>query len=84
MSKSAKEMFEELGFKRVETPYKECICYEDKHIYHIRQIIFWIDNKIMCNNLYYDYFQMQGSLRINKNLLKAINKQVEELGWLDE
>ena len=79
--KSAKEMFEKLGFKLVETPYSNCLCYEDADTYYKRQIEFWRDSRIMYNNLYYGEFQMQGSLPINPYLLKAINKQIEELGW---
>lgn len=64
---SAKEMFEELGYK-----------YEFNNKYHIRYYNVEKDN--------YIWFDLQlKTLEISEycNLkeLKAINKQIEELGW---
>ncbi len=82
--KTAKEMFEELGFKIVKTPYEKLICYMTDDTYFNRKIEVWIDSKIIYNNLVYGDFEMKGSCPLNKELLQAINKQAEELGWLYE
>ena len=79
---SAKEMFEKLGFKEEYTPYKDVICYKTKESYFNRKIIFWLDDKIIYNNLIYGDFEMAGSCPLSIDLIQAINKQVEELGWL--
>lgn len=71
---SAKEMFEELGlFKKIDD--EECIEYElisDLWRYYI---IFNKEYKTINFNMYEE---------INMQELKAINKQIEELGWNDE
>ena len=81
----AKEMFEELGFELETQPYYEkCIWYKTKDDYYNREIKFWLDSKIIYNDLVYGDFTMNGSCPINAKLLRAINKQVEELGWNDK
>lgn len=80
--KSAKEMFEELGYKLGETPYYErCIKYVANDGYIKRELEFWLDDKLIYNNLVYGDFQMKGSSPIPMDLLQAINKQVKELKW---
>lgn len=74
---SAKEMFEELDFKWKET--KDVIEYSKSLFKHFtflgkEKIIFYKDD-------YFRYFYLDGIFSINKNLLQAINKQCEELGW---
>jgi len=79
---TAKEMFEKLGYEVGDTPYYErCIRYVANDGYIKREIEFWRDDKIIYNNLIYGEVQMKGSCPIPIELLKAINKQVEELGW---
>ena len=79
--KTAKEMFEELGFELYKTPYEKCICYITNDIYFNCRIEFWADDKIIYNSLIYGDYEMKGSCPIRTDLLRAINKQVEELGW---
>ena len=69
---SAKEMFEKLGYKEVQ---------EHSSMF---AIIVYSNGK---DNIYFDFdkkFSKEGSGSfgfIDMELLKAINKQVEELGW---
>lgn len=72
MNKSAREMFETLGFKRYDTG--QCIKYERINGDDIVDISFVIEIKELYTNLYY----------IDTAVLKAINQQLKELGWLDE
>lgn len=77
---SAKEMFEKLNFKWKES--KEVIEYSRSSFKHFtflskEKITFYKDD-------YFGYFNLEGIFSINKDLLQAINKQCEELGWLDE
>lgn len=67
---SAKEMFEELGYKlREETNCLNCVkSYINKRYMNI--IYFDSDKTIDVNSMIITY-----------DLLQAINKQVEELGW---
>ena len=65
-NKTAKEMFEELGWVQ-ETNNKSFIVYERG----FRTIVFLRYEKAIVPLCY-----------INVRLLKAINKQCEELGWL--
>lgn len=70
MNKSAKEMFEELGFKK--------ICDDNYEIsYHNEQNDYYI--------YFYKYSQKIEVLHdITKEELLAINQQCKELGWLDD
>lgn len=81
MNKSAKEMFEELGYEYYEDD--GFICYKKEK----RELI--EPDYISFNRLEREVFMS----RISKNgngvivdmkLLKVINKQVEELGWNNE
>lgn len=67
---SAKEMFEELDFK----------------IDDIKSTYLSYYNKKEDSYVYFDhiYKTVEVQFDINMDLLKAINKQVEELGWLNE
>ena len=76
---SAKEMFEKLGFEqeRCDNLYITYVIYDNKNDY---SICFRLSNKDIdiVNNTFnreYEYLKMP--------ILKAINKQVEELGWND-
>lgn len=68
--KSARELFEELGYEeRTETDSLSCVkCY--------------INYKTL-NIIYFDYDKTidVGNMIISYKLLQAINKQVEELRW---
>lgn len=80
----ADEMFNKLGFYIENTPYKdEVIRYRTRENYMNREIIFWLNDKMIYNNLIYDDFTMKGSCLLYLELLEAINKKVEELGWQD-
>ena len=76
---SAKEMFENLGLE-----YKECkyhgevvsISYVNKYNYSTK-IRFDLENK-----RYIAYFGNDTAGNVDIDLHKAINKQIEELGWL--
>ena len=72
---TAKEMFEELGYEQ----YEEHDDYADRIIYTSKEdddvIIFYYDSKT---------FYIGEYILCGVKLLKAINKQVEELGWDNE
>lgn len=74
---NAKEMFKKLGYKK--RAFGNCIYYEKGSI--MRHIIqFNLKDKI-----FYSYTEcgMANSIKIlTANELKAVNKQVEELGWI--
>ena len=75
---TAKEMFEKLEYKRNldsnELIYTKAL----KGTYHCFEITFDLTEKEV--ELYDDH----EAYTINRDLLKAIFKQVEELGWLEE
>lgn len=69
---SAKEMFEELGFK---------YCSNEEH-FSMKAIVVY---RKELNSIYFDYdktIDIDGML-LDMKLLKAINKQVKELNWND-
>ena len=72
---SAKEMFEKLGYEYSKVGEK--IIYEIPNPYelggHSPFVIFYTDNKQWDTNIVEIYK--------DKDLIKAINKQAEELGW---
>lgn len=79
---SAKEMFEELGYKLEQNEWNL------KYIKEIEVNQFWtspitISFQLMNDNKFYKYDDDMLAIPINMNELKAINKQVEEL-WGDE
>lgn len=80
MNKSARELFEELGYEKVsDIP----ICYRFDDGGYINLIEF-IDTKQEIMFTEYEEYnenKPQGSFFLNKSELKAINKQIEELGW---
>lgn len=74
MNKSAKEMFEELGYKRE---------------HHIAYIKYTKDTALIDDCTDFVFFEQETEeievrFNIDMPLLKAINKQIEELGWNDE
>ncbi len=80
---SAKEMFEELGFKLVNnTP----LLYQYDDGGYIRNIEFIsIFKQVRLSEWEtYNNNESQGEYSIDMYLLQAINKQIEELGWNDD
>lgn len=73
---SAKEMFEELGYQRNVESEKIIYLIETKGSFYYQEIIFNLLQKVIV---------IDGNfleVAIETNLLKAINKQAEELGWI--
>ena len=75
--KSAREMFEELGYKETENDiyflkyYKTCKLMHDKEIkFHKLDKTFTVKDDNGINHRW-----------INLKEIQAINKQIEELGW---
>lgn len=72
---SADEMFEELGYEKVS---------DDKYSFEYRKILdddlfeinFWKEDKTISKN----YYREMGYITTKE--LQAINKKVEELGWM--
>lgn len=65
--KSAKELFEELGFDLVETTSYMVYYYNEED-----EIYIWFYNNSKTIEIVNDF---------TLDILKAINKQAEELGW---
>lgn len=81
----AKEMFEKLGYEIDEKNDKE-ILYKMK--WEI-STSYWVSfdltlKSVMCLVTSDSPFEPSQPCRVELDLLQAINKQVEELGWLDE
>ncbi|MDD6467144.1 MAG: hypothetical protein PUF50_03075 [Erysipelotrichaceae bacterium] len=71
--KKAKEMFEELGYQLEEnTGFNDWIVYVDNRTYYIEF------------DLVYKRVNISLYAIIDSKMIKAITKQMEELGWLDE
>lgn len=69
--KSAKELFKELGYKRLPKKYnKNMILYETRK-----------ESKVIFFSLTDKRIQFSSYFRYSIQELNAINKQVEELGW---
>lgn len=77
MNKSAKEMFEKLGYKLdKETRFGATVSYTkycSDGCCRLYDLCFYNNKRVEFQEDYISY-----------ELLQAINKQVEELGWLDE
>lgn len=82
MKKSAKEMFEELDYKLINNRIN-LLKYRNNDGGFIKEISFSSYRKHIDFKEYEEYNnnQPQGTFRIDCDLLKAINKQREELGW---
>lgn len=91
--KTAKEMFEELGFKQTfcinqqwsehaQVKY-ECIAYDNC----VKREIYFIENGFYAQ-LFQDLdgkgLKVIGGCIVTKGMLKAITKQMEELHWIGE
>lgn len=79
--KTAKEMFEELGFIK-----NESICYNEQHILYEKELNDVCD--ILTIEFVDGYYVYTSSWRVPMKTYKAIHlaihKQMSELGWLDE
>lgn len=80
--KNAKEMFEELGYTFQDysnLSYNSRFQYEilDEKWHEFETVYFMLEDKTISIN---SYLQEVG---INMTLFKAIQKQIEELGWLE-
>lgn len=78
---SAKEMFEDLGYDYDFVQNKNS---EDTITYHKDNLHIqfnFISKLIILQNDTSQMFYNSAVFMVNNNLLKAINKQIEELGW---
>ena len=80
--KSAREMFEELGYVIDEENEKEILYKMKWEIVSIYWVSFnKVDKLFECFETSDSPFEPSKSYKIDIDLLKAINKQIEELGW---
>ena len=86
--KSAREMFEELGYRLISGDDKELINYRiNLDTNSFMQVVFNNESKsFWCGhtrNTYFDGYLRKDNnfISIDAKLLQAINKQIEELGW---
>ena len=81
--KTAKEMFEELGYRY--KGFGNTIAYSnyDPYSYEYKDIKFDNKTKTIDCKKGGNYFEPDKKFDITMQELQAINKQVEELGWLD-
>lgn len=73
---TAREMFEELGYQRNAENEKIIYLIETKGSFYYQEIIFNLSQKVIV---------IDGNfleVAIETNLLKAINEQAKELGWI--
>ena len=75
--KTAKEMFEELGYEQTKNHYS-IEYYKEKIEWGWKRVYFWIDEKTFYADENYE------SMNIDVQTYKAIHQQMKELGWLDE
>lgn len=85
---TAKEMFKELGFKQTKCINEkwpehaqieyECVT-DDKYI---KRSIIFIQKGFYAQLYYYD-FNIVGVCIVTSEMLKAINQQMKELGWIE-
>lgn len=83
---TAQEMFEELGFRK-----NTSICYGKDHIVYEKAIgneeddcgfdIFTVEFK---DKIFTYHNTWNSAIKTNVAILRAINKQFEKLGWLDD
>lgn len=80
--KLAKEMFEELGYRKTDLLKGKSVHYENKD--YETAISIFDNEKGRYIHIYAlgDTYQDSGFIGVEE--LKAINKYCEELGWLDE
>lgn len=81
---NAEEMFKNKGFRKLK-------CYKEKHLFHYKKIIYddgfkWTIEVYFIEGKKVSICDDRGLFGavIDIELLKAINQQCKELGWLDE
>lgn len=88
---TAKEMFEELGFKQVlcinqNNSEHAQIKYEAVFANCIKREVYFIPKGFYAQLYHYDYeeeaFKNVGACIVEKELLEAINQQMKELEWI--
>ena len=80
----AKEMFEKLGYEIDEQNNKEILYKMKWEISTTYYVSFYLEHKwLECFITSDSPFEPSKSFAIDLELLQAINKQIEELGWLD-
>lgn len=84
MNKSAKVMFEELGYKQEKHQDEPYIVYTQENELAQEQIEFRLYSKNVWISGYRKNLKRLLPCPIDMKELQAINKQCEELGWLDE
>lgn len=75
---TAQEMFEKLGFEEICHDDREIIYFMHINDVKVREVEFDLQNKTfycMCSDIV---------MEVDMELLKSINQQCKELGWLDE
>lgn len=82
MSKTARKMFEELGYVNTGLLKEPSMHYENKNYDTAISIFDCEKGKYIHIYQLGDTYQDSGFIGIDE--LKAINKQCEELGWFDE
>lgn len=78
---NAKEMFEELGYECQEDD--KYINWIQKNDYYTFEIAFDYNTECIEFYCYKDTYDDKYDVSLTTKELQAINKQVEELGWLD-
>lgn len=81
--KSAREMFEELGYKKTNS---NLLTYRSDDGGYIKQIMFSeVGHRIIFREWEeYNNYQPQGQFTVYPYLLQAINQQIKELNWLED
>lgn len=74
---TAKQMFERLGYIKIKDHFSTIDYWKDRHEAIYSHIEFDLNNKTFSGTWWNE------SLAIDMPTLKAINKQCEELGWLE-
>ena len=74
----ARNLFQRLGYEFVKTDYG--ISYENENDYGVKYVIyFYNDHRYCCEIVPTFHGEVHHFVRLDKNLLKAINKQIEEM-----
>lgn len=79
---SAKEMFEKLGYK-IQYISKNQVVYQQEHSFGESKRIIINDLPNTNKGFYVNYSVENQGGYVSFKELQAINKQIEELGWID-
>lgn len=75
---NAEQMFKELGYRKEKLYYKSF-----KYVCGRESIIFHVDDRIVEGTRYSPLYEEYRPMKLSPKEVKAIYKQVSELGWLD-